>query len=71
MPGGYYAVQEAKVVKSGNFTGFVYYVNEKAADGSTYDHRYSFRFYNTGKCEARVDQSGYKPLVATGRVGLK
>lgn len=65
---GYYPVQKAEVIKSERFTGFVYYIQQEASDGSTYRNRYSFRLYNTGRCEARIDKSGYYPLIATGNV---
>lgn len=68
VPGGYYEAQQAKIVRNERFTGFVYYTNERASDGSLYRHRYSFRIYRTGKCEARVDENGFVPLIATGRV---
>lgn len=68
VPDGFYDPEQAEVVNSDNFTGFVFYKTEQVDDGSTYRVRYSFRLYSSGKCEGRVDQEGYEPIVASGRV---
>jgi hypothetical protein len=68
VPDGYYQEEKSTVVKQANFTGLVFYRDEKASDGSLYRVRYSFRIYNSGKCEGRMDQRGFSALVASGRV---
>ena len=65
---GYLPPRNAEIVVSKSFTGFVYYADEKASDGSMHRNRYSFRAYRTGRCEAGVEESGYNPLIATGRL---
>lgn len=60
-------VEQAEVIRSGKFTGFVFYTKDKDTSGKKDRNRYSFRVYNYGKCEARLDSNGYKPLIAIGR----
>lgn len=68
VPDGYYKPQKAELVKSKNFTGFVYYTEEEASDGAKYKNRYSFRIYNTGRCEGRIDKEGYRLLFGEGQI---
>jgi hypothetical protein len=68
VPDGYYQEEKSTVVTQANFTGLVFYREEKASDGSLYRVRYSFRIYTSGKCEGRMDQSGFSALVASGKV---
>lgn len=68
LPDGSYPAEEAEVVKQANFTGFVLYRTARASDGSINRVRYSFRIYTSGKCEGRMDQSGFVALVGSGKV---
>lgn len=68
LPDGFYAEETAKLVQAADFTGFVLYRNEPSSDGSTNRVRYSFRLYTSGKCEGRMDQDGYQPIIGAGRV---
>jgi uncharacterized protein (DUF1684 family) len=61
------STEKVKVVRTDRFVGFVFYKDEEASDGTKHKNRYSYRLYNTGKCEGRVDEEGYQPVFATGR----
>lgn len=65
---GYYGKEQAKIIKQNSFTGYVYFKNQEAVDGKQYRNRYSFRVYDTGKCESLVTQPGFAPMVAVGRI---
>jgi hypothetical protein len=62
------STENTKIVKTDRFTGFVYYKIEESSTGTKHKNRYSYRLYNTGKCEGRVDEEGYQPVFATGRI---
>ena len=68
VPEGYYDAEKSEVVKQANFTGLVFYRKEKASDGSSPRVRYSFRLYTSGKCEGRMEQDGYTPVIGSGRI---
>lgn len=49
-----------------NFTTFVFSERTRDVSNQSASSRYSFRIYNDGRCEARLDPQGFMPLTADG-----
>lgn len=57
-----------ETVRSEDFTTYIYHANESDEKNNTFRSRYSFRVYETGRCTARIETTGFTPIIAEGRL---
>ena len=59
---------KVKTKTASNFKTYVFRHTSSAAPGSIVNSRFSFRVYDTGKCQGRVETAGFLPVIAKGQM---
>ena len=59
---------DVRVKSASNFTTYIFRQTSSAAAGHVVNNRFSFRVYESGKCQGYVEANGFRPIIAKGKV---
>lgn len=60
--------QTVRVKSASDFKTYIFQQTSSAAPGHLVNSRFSFRVYDSGKCQGYVETKGFHPIIARGKM---